>query len=1004
MTDSPFIALIHNAALLVALVLVYDLTIRRYPLAGNRSRQLVIGVVLGAVGVAIMLDPFRLVPGIVFDTRSVLLAVSGLFFGLLPTVVAMLITAIYRLGIGGPAAWVGVSVILASGLLGLAWRRRYRDALADLGWRPLYALGIAVHVVMLALMLTLGWPSASQVLMAIGLPVLIIHPAATVALGLLLARRIKWAREEAALRDTHALLGIAGRMAHIGGWSVDLVKNRVHWSEEVAAIHGKPPGFSPTVGEGIAFYAPEWRPRISEVFGACVRDGTPYDEEMEIITAGGSRVWVRTIGEAVRDVAGRIVQIRGAFQRIAERKESERAVAEAEESVRQFSAAMDRITFACIYMKDRGSRYLYANRATLELFKCTAEELRGSGDERFFSPETVARLRAIDERVLERGEDTGEEVEVRLPDGTIRSYWEIKTPLFDRNDPGRIIGLCGISTDITEKKHTEAALRLSEQRYRSLFENRHTVMLLLDPADGAIVDANPAAVEFYGWTREEMRRKRITDINTLPAAELQAELDRAKQRAKNVFLFAHRRADGTIRDVEVLTGPVEMEGRQLLYSIIHDITERRRAEQAAAAAQAETARLLAVADQSRRALLSVVEDHRVTEKALRESEERFRTLVETAPEAIYIQTEGNFAYVNQAALRLFGASQPGELIGTPVLDRILPEHRSLVAERISELNVARVRVPNMEQGAIRLDGTVIDIDVSATPFHYQGGDGALVFARDITRRKQVEEEILQLNLTLERRVSERTAELEAANRELEAFSYSVSHDLTAPLRAIEGYTKVLREDFSASLNAEGKWVLDVVVRETVRMQDLVKDLLNLSRLSKAPMELQGLDMTGLARQVGAELLLQYRDRQIEFSVTPLPEAVADPNLMRRVFANLIGNAIKFTRLRETAIVSVSGVVEGGEAVYRVTDNGAGFDMRYAARLFGVFQRLHTDAEFEGTGVGLALVKRIIQRHGGRVWAEGREGQGATFGFTLALPQSPPVIPRRGSISPFAAQS
>jgi PAS domain S-box-containing protein len=1000
MSEIPFVALLHNAALLLAVVLVYDLTFSHYPLARNWRRQVAFGGVLSLVGVGIMLEPFQFGPGIVFDARSVLLAVSGLFFGTIPTATAVVVTAAYRLSQGGAAAWTGVGVIVASGALGLVWRHCRREALAEFTAQELYGLGVVVHAVMLAMMLTLGWSEARHVLAVIGLPVMIIFPAATLAVGLLLSNRRRRGMAEQAHQNSTSLLRIAGQMAHFGGWGVDLADQRVHWSDETAAIHGMPAGFSPLVHEGISFYAPEWRERIAAAFGACARDGTPFDEEMEIVAAGGRRVWVRVIGEAIRNTAGSITQVQGALQDITERKLSEMAVAAAQSEVSRFSEALDHLSSACIYMKDREGRYTYGNRTSLELFKCSAREFKGSESARFFSPETAARLKAIDARVLEHGVETREEIEVELLDGSRRHFWEIKTPIRDGEDGGRIRGLCGISTEITERKRAEAALRASEQRYRALFENRHTVMVLIDPVDGAIVDANPAAANFYGWTREELRRKKIGEINQLPPAEMRQELNRAGPGQRNSFHFSHCRADGTRRDVEVLSGLIELEGRPLLYSIVHDITERRRAEREAATAQAETARLLAVAEQSRRALLSVVEDHQITERALRESEARFRTLVETAPEAIFIESGWNFAYLNQAAVRLFGASRPDQLVGQPVIERFHPEFRARMAEHIRRINSRRNTVRNAEEAGLRLDGTVIDLDVSATPFHYEGREAVLAFVRDITERKRTQAEIVQLNLTLERRVAERTAELEAANKELEAFSYSVSHDLIAPLRAVDGYAQILREDYAAVLDAEGKWVLEVVVKEAKRMQDLVKDLLNLSRFGRIPLDLQPLNMADLARQVGSELLVQSLGREIELKVLPLPDAQADVNLMRRVLTNLLSNAIKYSIQREKAIVTVSGSAVNGEAVYHVADNGAGFDMRYVNRLFGVFQRLHTNEEFEGTGVGLALVKRIVQRHGGRVWAESREGEGATFTFTLPLPLSshPPAC--GGSAPPF----
>jgi light-regulated signal transduction histidine kinase (bacteriophytochrome) len=253
---------------------------------------------------------------------------------------------------------------------------------------------------------------------------------------------------------------------------------------------------------------------------------------------------------------------------------------------------------------------------------------------------------------------------------------------------------------------------------------------------------------------------------------------------------------------------------------------------------------------------------------------------------------------------------------------------------------------------------------------------------EIAARKAAEAQVRRLNEKLENRVIERTRQLEAANKELEAFAYSVSHDLRAPLRAIDGYSQILVEDYEGLLDAEGLRFCSVIRDEAKRMSTLIDDLLTFSRLSRSDMQLHTIDMRSFVCSIFSEITTPEDRARIDFRVGALETAAGDQNLLHQVWLNLLSNAVKFSSRQVMARIEVGSQVNQAETVYFIHDNGVGFDMKYAEKLFGVFQRLHSEREFPGTGVGLAIVQRIIHRHGGRVWADSQPGQGATFYFAL----------------------
>jgi PAS domain S-box-containing protein len=387
-----------------------------------------------------------------------------------------------------------------------------------------------------------------------------------------------------------------------------------------------------------------------------------------------------------------------------------------------------------------------------------------------------------------------------------------------------------------------------------------------------------------------------------------------------------------------------------------------------------------------------VREQKQAEKALRESEAQLHTIVENLDEGVVVSDlNGRLLHWNRAALKLHGYSDSDqdrrrftELIDTFELSTLhgsllpveqWPLARILRGEKVHDLELRVRRIGSDWERIFHYGGTLVH-DATNQPLM------AIVTVGDITERKRVEEEIRRLNAELEERVVKRTAELEAANKELEAFSYSVSHDLRSPLRTIDGFSQAVLEDYREQLPEEGQRYLQTIRGGAQRMGALIDDLLTFSRLSRLPLHKQTVDTTKLVRDTLDELDSEKRGRKIDTRISELPSCHGDPALLKQVWINLLSNALKYTRKRETAVIEVGCQSNNGEDIYFVRDNGTGFDMQYVHKLFGVFQRLHRADEFEGTGVGLAIMQRIIHRHGGRIWTEAAVERGATFYFTL----------------------
>ena len=502
------------------------------------------------------------------------------------------------------------------------------------------------------------------------------------------------------------------------------------------------------------------------------------------------------------------------------------------------------------------------------------------------------------------------------------------------------------------KTPVQAELRVSDEVFRLMVEGVRDYAIFLLDVKGNVASWNIGAERIKGYRAEEIIGKHFSifypkeDIKAGgPQRELETALSHGRTKVEGWRLRKDRSrfwADITI------TALYDREGKLCGYSkVVRDITDRRNADE-----------------------------------ALRKSRKMFERLFENAPDAVVVvDSDGIIRKVNQQVETMFGYMRE-ELLGDRV-ERLIPERFHQVHRQHRRGYFTDPRTRKMGAGlqlfGRNRDGWEIPVDIMLSPIETDEGLWAFAVIRDITQRKQDEEKITELNTTLKNQVGQ----LAASNRELEAFSYSVSHDLRAPVRHIVGFLELLNGRDLTSLDDKSRHYLQVISDAARKMGALIDDLLTFSRMGRVEMMRASVDFSVLVQEVIKELTEEAKGREVAWEIGTLPVVVGDPAMLRQVMVNLIANALKFTRPRPQTRIEIGAITDHPqETVFYIRDNGVGFDMKYVNKLFGVFQRLHPTEEFEGTGIGLANVQRIILRHGGRIWAEGAVDGGAAFWFTL----------------------
>ena len=655
------------------------------------------------------------------------------------------------------------------------------------------------------------------------------------------------------------------------------------------------------------------------------------------------------------------------------------------EGVRERLAAAVESSSDAIISRTLDGRITAWNPGAEKLFGYSSLEALGKPLQMLVPPERVNEESDALARIG-RGErvDYFETVRVRK-DGTNVDVSVTILPIKD--SAGAIVGASKIARDIGERKRTEQALH-------ELSKVLDLAQVLVCDMESHIVLWNLGSEKLYGFTKGEAVGR---IAHELLHTEFPEPLERIEEQLQHAGTWegelVHRKRDGggiVVSSLWVVHRDAKGKPARIL-EVNSDITARKKAEELLAGQAVELARQAEVLARQAEVLARQAEELARSREALETQTLTLQSVLGSMGEGlIAVDKQGKFLLWNAAAEKMLGRGEANlatqewsEHFGLYLLDTVTPfpsDQLPVVRALNGEVSTSEMFVRNsaLPEGAW--------IEVTGGPRNDKNGVacGGVVALRDITQRKVDEREIRTLHDELEQRVGERTAQLETANKELEAFSYSVSHDLRAPLRHISGFSQLLMEEFGSTLDPNAQQYLERIQAGAQKMGVLVDELLSLARVGRHALRLQPTQLNAMVAEVIAILQPDCEGRRVEWMIADLPTVACDPVLVKQIFQNLLANALKFTRPRTRAVIEVSHKEEDGRPVFMVRDNGVGFSMKYIDKLFGVFQRLHRSEDFEGTGIGLVTVQRIVRKHGGQVWAEGELDKGAAFYFTLGV--------------------
>lgn len=790
---------------------------------------------------------------------------------------------------------------------------------------------------------------------------------------------------EAALLDSQSLLNLALNATKIIIWDWDLIANKYTWFDKAEAIFGLEKGsLGETYKDFLKRVHPEDRKLVENARRNAINNREEYNFiEYRIVLPDGKIRWLESKCQIFYDDSGNAVRMVGTSLDISDRHESQeqirllQTITQAISEAPTFDSALEFVickicgitnwNFAEIWIPfiEEGILKLSSacsckmpnwHKLRKDNYGLTIPDHRGIVGRVFTSkqPEWIEDVSAEPEDIylpLEKIAEFGIKATLAVPiiadDRPIAILVFFASKSLPQNEK-----LVKLVISVTNqlglaiwRKQTEKALRESEERLQTIINNNIDGSIVVD-RDGKVRFVNPAAASIFGRQRADFLNTTLW-LSTLNQGVTEIEIKR-----KNGEIIT-----AEMRQVELL-----WEGEKAHLLSLRDITERKQAE-------LEKLEMLKEIEKER-SLLSAVLQQMPAGVVIAEAPSGQLIMGNQQLEEIF--SHPLFPSNNVEAYSEWHSFHAD---GTPYLSQNLPLARSLTTGEVifqEEISI--------EKG----DGSRAAILLSSTPIRDSEGKiiASVATFYEITERKKIEEQIRELNESLEAKVRERTAQLEAANKELETFSYSVSHDLRSPLRGIDGFSRILKERYGKQLDNRAKHYLERIIANSERMGELIDDLLELSRVTRGKMNRQNVDLSALAEEIIKELKSREPQRIVEVAIAPQLVVNGDPGLLRIVLENLLDNAWKYTSHHPQAYIEFGSVFHQGKLAYFVRDDGAGFDMNYTDKLFGSFQRLHSESQFAGTGIGLATVQRIIRRHGGHIWAEATVEKGATFYFTI----------------------